>query len=42
MATAGPEGCVQIYQVDPQILGQKGRGLAHSTEITLGETSLVR
>lgn len=41
MATAGPNGCVQIYQIDPQIVGQAGKGLSHKNEIVFGETSLV-
>jgi hypothetical protein len=41
MATAGPNGFVQIYQIEPQILGQAGKGLSHKNEILFGETALV-
>ena len=41
MAAAGPNGCVQIYHLDSQILGQAGKGLSHKNEIVLGEASLV-
>jgi hypothetical protein len=41
MATGGPEGCIQVYQIDSSLLGQKGKGLSHANEIPLGETSLV-
>ena len=41
MATAGPEGCIQIYQVDKEGIAKKGGGLSHLTEIALSETSLV-
>lgn len=41
MATAGPNGCVQIYQIHSEILGQAGKGLSHKSEIIFGETSLV-
>ena len=42
MATAGPNGCIQIYQIDHQILSQKGKGVSHQKEIVIGEQSLVK
>jgi hypothetical protein len=41
MATAGPNGCIQVYQVEPQIVGQTGKGLSHKNEILFEENSLV-
>jgi hypothetical protein len=41
MATAGPNGCIQIYQIETQIVGQAGKGLSHKNEILFEETSLV-
>ena len=38
LATAGPSGCVQIFQLDVNDLSQKGKGLEHLYECPIGES----
>ncbi|KAJ3086309.1 hypothetical protein HK102_013306 [Quaeritorhiza haematococci] len=40
LITAGPQGVVQLFQVDMNEIGQKGKGLAHIMECPIGESSL--
>ncbi|KAJ3218108.1 hypothetical protein HK099_005196 [Clydaea vesicula] len=40
LATAGPQGCVQLFQIDSNEINQKGKGLDHLLECPLGESHL--
>ena len=37
LATAGPNACVQLLELDYDGIGQKGKGLSHILECTLEE-----
>jgi WD40 repeat protein len=40
LLTAGPKGCVQLFELDENEIGQRGKGLGHIMEFQVGVESL--